>query len=280
MSAPMLTLLQDSVHYCMISSRIDDSIAICPLINDAEREEYDKALLEWYRASSVQQLPTDAQAEPITANRNTLRWRYRLLRVSLYRPVLLAHAMCKATFTTLDHRHTIAIEKCRELTSELINDIGSTWCAEKPCQVSGCGAAWFLYQATMVPLLSLFCSFDSDAMKVCRQQVEAAMSLFSELHLWAPMADSALEEVGLIYQASQRQRSPTESATTQSITPTQLDVNGGDAHAELTDPSFYFNRCSPNALGNSFTLTQAANWDNSDCLFDLQDFTWDFEGCG
>ena len=264
----------------MISTRIDEAMAISPLIGEAERKDYDSALLAWYKSSTVQQPPSNEPAERISVNRNDLRWRYRLLRISLYRSVLLSHAIRKTTFITLDPKQKAAIETCWELTNDLITDIKTTWRGEKPCQVAGCGATWFLYQATMVPLLSLFCSFDLHVKRLCQQQVEGGMSVLSELLLWAPMAEDALKEIGLIYQVSQRRQSPTDSATAQLTIPVRLDLTDEDTAIELIDSSGFFEGWSPNALEISTHFTQAADWERSDCLFDLQDIAWDFDASG
>lgn len=49
----MATLFQDSVEYCMLSTRIEDAMAMSPLIVNDERKELDEALTNWYQTSLV-----------------------------------------------------------------------------------------------------------------------------------------------------------------------------------------------------------------------------------
>lgn len=91
------------------------------------------------------------------------------------------------------------------------------------------------------------------------------------------MAKSALEEVGLIYQASQRQQSQADPATTEPAVSFRLNMNDEVTNAECTDLGNFLNMWSPNVSGNDTSLTQAVE---GDCLLnfgDLQDLPWDFD---
>ena len=207
-STAMLELVQENVRFCIISTRMEDALAVSPLLEEHERHSLDALYLEWYRHSSVQvgSPPADINESPgITILKNVMRWKYLSNRVILHRPVLLWYAMRKVTWDKLPEEKKAAIELCREVCAELINDIASTWRGQKARQMSGWHATWLLYQAAMVPILSLYSDpQDPDVVESCRQQVETAMRTIKDLQSWCPTARSSLEVLIRLYDASKR----------------------------------------------------------------------------
>ena len=108
-------------------------------------------------------------------------------------------------FASISVEKQVAIEKCRDSAAELIADITSSWAGSKPCQMSGWNATWLLYQASMVPLLSLFSDpIDQSVVERCQQQVEIVMAAFVEMRAWSLTAQRSLEVVSKIYEVSKR----------------------------------------------------------------------------
>jgi hypothetical protein len=92
-----------------------------------------------------------------------------------------------------------AIEKCQQLSKIAIEDIAKTWLSH---QMSGWNAVWFLYQATMIPLLSMLWQPQSPAVAEWRDQVQTALRLFEEMHDWSLTARCSKGVVSQIFEAS------------------------------------------------------------------------------
>lgn len=207
-SSALLTLVQENIRFCIISTKMEDALAICPLLDEHERHALDAAHVEWFRHSSVQSQtprPPTNELPGITTLKNVMRWRYHTNRIFLHRPVLLWYAMRKITWDKLSDERRAAIEICREACADLINDIANTWRGNKPCQMSGWNANWLIYQAVMVPLLSLYSDpWDESVVDSSRRQVETAIATMRDLQSWSTTAKRSIEVVARLYEASKR----------------------------------------------------------------------------
>ena len=169
-------------------------------------------MVDWYRnlpapLQASQHTPQQHGYEPpgVIIATSVMRWRYHLTRLSIHRPVLLWYALRRMPFAGISAEKQVAIEKCRDSAAELIADITSSWAGTKPCQVSGWNATWLLYQASMVPLLSLFSdAIDQSVVERCQQQVETVMAALVEMRAWSLTAQRSLEVVSKIYEVSKR----------------------------------------------------------------------------
>lgn len=210
----------------------------------------------------------------VSVVKNVMRWRYLLSRNILHRPVLLWYAMRKIPFESLSPEKKAAVDLCRDVTADLINDIAATWTVQKPCQMSGWNATWLLYQATMVPLLSLF-SDPHDPMIVSksRAQIEVAMSTLTELQGWSTTSRRSLEVVSKIYEASKR-HSPepyepqeysisnirTPAPLNPSARPTYIDTSFASAYS---NPDMFHTNSQEMMMDNMFdSLKWSTSWDS------------------
>ena len=108
-------------------------------------------------------------------------------------------------FASISAEKQVAIEKCRDSAAELIADVASSWGGTKPCQMSGWNATWLLYQASMVPLLSLFSdAVDHSVVDRCQKQVKTVMAALVEMRAWSLTAQRSLEVVSKIYEVSKK----------------------------------------------------------------------------
>jgi hypothetical protein len=288
-SSVMLELVQENVRFCVISTRMEDALAISPLLEEHERHALDALYLEWYRHSSVQldsPRPNMDESPGITTLKNVMRWKYLLNRIILHRPVLLWSALRKISWERVPEEKKAAIELCREVCAELISDISSTWRGQKPCQMSGWSATWLIYQAAMVPLLSLYSDVhDMDLVATSRQQVETAMRTVKELQNWCPTARRSFEVLSRLYEASKRHAAvvqepqeiyipnamgtPMSSGTpaplmhpqpTSAMRPTYIDVSFANAHSHPEDLSTANQELF---MDNMFdTLNWSTSWDS------------------
>lgn len=219
-SHALLSLVRENIRFCEISTTMEDGLACSPLLDETERQGLEAMYCEWFKNSSVGAAAstprsTAIESPGLTTLKNVMRWRYYTNRIYLHRPALLWYAMRKMKWEKLSSEKKGAVELCREACADLINDIATTWRGQKPCQMAGWNANWLMYQAVMVPLLSLY-SDPSDAALVrsSRQQVETVMATMRDLQMWSTTAKRSLEVVVRLYESSKQSDDSTSAAST------------------------------------------------------------------
>ncbi|KUI55118.1 Lactose regulatory protein LAC9 [Cytospora mali] len=189
--------LIENIKFCKIATAIQDSLAVAPLLPTEDRHNLDGQLVSWYSGLSWLLRTTDPCAEPLYIARCIMKWRYQNLRMLLHRPVLLSLASANAQ-AAADVEFG-AIETCRELAKQTIEDIAREWTRN---QMSGWNAAWFLYQAAMVPLVSVFWQCNSPRVPEWNKQIEAVIELLDSMDDWSLAARRSREVVWRMYEAS------------------------------------------------------------------------------
>ncbi|KAJ9155021.1 Fungal-specific transcription factor domain-containing protein [Pleurostoma richardsiae] len=189
--------LIENIKFCKIATQIQDVLAISPLLRTEDRCNLDSQLLNWYSNLPWLLRTTDPCAEPLYMARCIMKWRYQNLRLLLHRPVLLSLASSNA-----QHAAEVdieALETCRELAKQTIEDVAREWTRN---QMSGWNAVWFLYQAAMVPLVSVFWQWNSPRVPDWNKQIETILELLEAMEEWSLAARRSREVVWRMYEAS------------------------------------------------------------------------------
>ncbi|PGG97353.1 hypothetical protein AJ79_09224 [Helicocarpus griseus UAMH5409] len=253
--------LAENSRFCKIATQVGDALAASPLVNYPEMVNLDNQLVEWYNNLPPLLKTHEPCPDTVSTTRTIMRWRYQSQRILLHRPVLLSYAMRRIPYVALRAEERIAIEKCRLVANETIRDISS---ATRLNQMSGWNAVWFIFQATLVPLLGLFVA-DNTAIDPtatidsCRAQVEIAMIALARMQFWSPTAKRTLEVVSRIFEAANRSR--TESTTTQSAPPPAAPAL---STAQEMPPPGHFDQVQLSNVGNVspfFEETGQNMWD-------------------
>jgi hypothetical protein len=157
--------------------------------------------------------------------RLSAKWKYQNLRIILYRPILMEATLRRVAFQELHSDQKVCVRKCQSLASQAIENIASEWMQN---QYSGWPAVWFLFQACIIPLLSLH-GFRDDTQQSedwC-QQVLKAIRLFKEMEQWSIAAHKTHELVSLLYDAYRESlasnANPLESTSTCMSSASHLD---------------------------------------------------------
>lgn len=225
--AAMLPLIEN-IKFCKIATSIQDMLAVSPLLTTEERHSLDSQLVNWYSNLPWPLRTTDPCAEPLYIARCIMKWRYQNLRMLIHRPVLLSLASSNATAAT--EADIAAVEMCRELAKHTVDDIAREWSRN---QMSGWNAAWFLYQAAMVPLVSVFWQWNSPRVPEWHKQIESIIELLEAMEDWSLAARRSREVVSRMYEAS-RTIASTRGRSEAPMTPTSLRGFGGLTQAELS----------------------------------------------
>ena len=165
--------------------------------------------------------------EVLKTPRAIMHWRYQNLRMLMHRPFLLAAALRRAPYSSMSAEEKVAVGRCRIIAGQSIADINAT-CQEE--LIAGWNAVWMMYQAVMVPLVSLFsylsspmvytsdinpgrniessegaaCAAtggDEDAEK-WREQIQTALQFFDRMQRYSVAARKSKDFVERLYEAS------------------------------------------------------------------------------
>ncbi|KAH6856499.1 fungal-specific transcription factor domain-containing protein [Chaetomium sp. MPI-CAGE-AT-0009] len=219
--------LIENIKFCKIATQIQDMLAITPLLNTEDRCNLDAQLVAWYTSLPWLLRTTDPCAEPLYMARCIMKWRYQNLRMLLHRPVLLSLASSGLNpHTQACDADLAAIETCRDLAAQTIDDIAREWARN---QMSGWNAVWFLYQAAMVPLVSVFWQWGSPRVPEWLKQIEAVLDLLEVMEEWSLAARRSREVVWRMYEAARQLVAQQRASASPSI---QVLTGGGAAGAE------------------------------------------------
>ena len=178
--------LVNSIQFVKTATRIQDLLATKPLLSMEELTTEDAELVKWHdelppilryvlpRSSITSALHTSDLTTPngsasfqtgqsqafedgtcpalLRTPRAIMHWWYLNLRILMHRPYLIAASLCRVPEASLTEQDIYAIQKCRMLAGQAIMTIDQT------CQdtlIAGWNAVWLMYQAVMVPLISL-----------------------------------------------------------------------------------------------------------------------------
>ncbi|UKZ60643.1 uncharacterized protein TrAtP1_001914 [Trichoderma atroviride] len=212
-----------------------------PLLKTADRSHLDSLLVDWYNNLPWLLRSTEPCVEPLHLSRSIMIWRYWNLRMLLYRPVLLTLA-CK-TQSPIEEQDVVAVQTCQNAARETIDSISLGWTRQ---QMSGWNAVWFLYQAAMIPLVSILWQPDSPSVVQWRAQVESILDLFEAMQDWSLTARRSRDVVSRLLEASSqisnvRQGAGLDVASLQKGGPSGEVLSGfwGSEGADAAFPSGY-----------------------------------------
>ncbi|ROT38716.1 fungal-specific transcription factor domain-containing protein [Sodiomyces alkalinus F11] len=255
--------LIENIKFCKIATQIQDMLAISPLLHTEDRCNLDGQLVNWYSNLPWLLRTTDPCAEPLYIARCIMKWRYQNLRMLLHRPVLLSLANSTSNsglvLAHVAEQDIAAIETCRELAKQTIEDVSREWSRN---QMSGWNAVWFLYQAAMVPLVSIFWQWNSPRVPEWNKQIETILDLLEAMEDWSMAARRSREVVWRMYEAS---RHPNLRSESQSQSPV-LQAMGAEQNtmimaAEAADLHMSPIGLEPEGMGMMGMLDQHGLWD-------------------
>ena len=227
--------LIENIKFCKIATQVQDMLAITPLLRAEDRCSVDNQLVNWYNNLPWLLKTTDPCAEPLYIARCIMKWRYQNLRMLLHRPVLLSMAS-NGSAAQLTRQDLAAVETCRELAKTTIEDIAREWTRN---QMAGWNAVWFLYQAAMIPLVSIFWQCNSASVPAWQKQIETILELLDAMEDWSLAARRSREVVWRMYEAS-RQPSVLRGDGTVPATAAEqgLILSGGDMDFHMSPIEF------------------------------------------
>lgn len=283
-----------NIELCKIATKVQDAFATRPMLRFEELFTLDAELVRWkdelppllrdVMEDLQSSQPSGSQGHTVTPStllrgnpfdfsqpperdhtacpevlktpRAVMHWRWQNLRMLMHRPFLLAAALRKSSHATVSPEEKVAVGRCRLIAEQTIHDIVAT-CHDE--LIAGWNAVWLMYQAVMVPLVSLFAQLtspesqgdtsrgkspdgtrgsDGDVTK-WQHQVETAISFFEKMHRFSVAAKKSKDVVERLYEASKHmsafnERLPyQQEANTATERPHRLDPIATDRSLEL-----------------------------------------------
>ena len=197
----ILPLIHNS-EFCKIGTRIQDRLVEQPLLKYEEMAQLDADIVRWHDELPSILSNTEEPSPPFLKRvRFVMKWRYQNIRIVLHRPVLLSTALRRTPFAGLSAEEKVTVGKCRIIAAKTIEDMSKECPADL---ISGWNAVWFTYQASMVPLVSLFSDGSNpDEVEKWRNSVEIALKFFDRIKPYSIAAKRSLDVVARLYEAYQ-----------------------------------------------------------------------------
>ncbi len=216
----LLRQLAESLKFAKIATRVQDAFAVSPIITTALRRDIDSQLAAWHQSQSWSSSQT---SRPQNANRDKagyqdpvgdeapwrftqslMKWRYQDLRMLLHRPVLLflANGGC-SDWNDCSHDEVVTMEMCLALAIATVEDIEREW---TPSRIAGWKAAWYLHQASMVPLLIILWNPKNMPSKTvlepCLRAIPIVIRLLEAMKPWSLTANRSCALISRVFEAA------------------------------------------------------------------------------
>ncbi|OHX01101.1 fungal specific transcription factor domain-containing protein [Colletotrichum incanum] len=166
--------LRASCMFCHICDQIQHRFAQHARLSAQEAMAFDRELMKWY-ASLPEYLRSPANSPPrLTVAREFMRNRYLSVRLILSRCFLLYlahdHGLKRrggaiSAITEPSPDDMVLVDTCRSVALEAIDAITLHW---TPNRIHVWNSAWYLFQACMVPLLSI--AIETNRRQLSRKQ--------------------------------------------------------------------------------------------------------------
>ncbi|KAI2616338.1 fungal-specific transcription factor domain-containing protein [Hypoxylon sp. NC1633] len=192
-----------SAKFCLICNRIQSRFAQFSRMAISEAVSFDQELQAWYTSlPSVLRSPMNSPSR-LTIAREFMRNRYLNIRLILMRSLILYLAHNRIQKTQLGTEELQIIDACRTVAGEAIDSIALYW---TPNRIHVWNSAWYLFQACMVPLLSMVIENsrsdpNAESLASARASLVKALETFSEMKPWMRASDRGPDIVAAIYEA-------------------------------------------------------------------------------
>ncbi|KPM39206.1 hypothetical protein AK830_g7358 [Neonectria ditissima] len=199
------TSLRASCQFCHICNRIQHRFAQSTRINIPEAEALDRELQEWHDSLPPTLKDTINPPPRTTVAIEFLRNRYHNVRLMLSRCFLIYLAYEDPKRHVPSEAEERMANSCRTIAAEAINAIALHWV---PNRIQVWNSAWYLFQACMVPLLSIamenssrWGGAGSDSVVSWYASLNKAIEIFAEMTPWMRTPDRAPDIVAVLFQA-------------------------------------------------------------------------------
>jgi hypothetical protein len=264
------TCLRLSAEFCKISSKIDYRLAQISRLTAREVVAFDNELLTWDQSRPVAFRLGTSLPSNIRFSRDNMIYRLLIARLVVSRPLLLRLAEDPTAASTINMEDVHVLSICREAASTLIDEISANP-SQNRIFVWHC--SWYLFQACMVPLLSIALASrsppweiaDEETINRWRKSLDIAIRKFRDMAPFTRASDRYGEVIEALYAGITRRQD-------------QYPVNQ-QPPSEVTYVPAYTQCPTPNAtfLGEQIIPPQNPfSWLEPDLAFGNEHQSWQF----
>ena len=205
---PMARALDCARSFCVIATRVQHRFAQRSPITTGEIAAFDGQVTDWYRGLPRELANPEECPTRLISSQYIMQNRYFNLRLLLYRPVLLRFANARVPLDSLPVAERDAIQCCWQVASEAINTVATAnYTIDR---IWAWSAVWYMYQATIVLLLSILIDPGRSESEGWKASVEKAIQLFEYAKPWSSAAARSSQVVkGLLDMLTNVQSSTT-----------------------------------------------------------------------
>ncbi|OCT47785.1 putative C6 transcription factor [Cladophialophora carrionii] len=198
------TSLRLSSQFCKISSKIEYRLSQLSRLSAREVLAFESQLLAWEKSRPTMFKAGTACPERVRNVRDSVYHRCQIARIVMSRPHLLRLTEEVATCRSFTDEDWHVVSICRDAASELINSITAN---RLRTRISVWHTSWYLFQACMIPLLSiglndrLPAEAQLEEVAICgyREELERAVRTFKNMAPWTRSTDKYGEVVEALY---------------------------------------------------------------------------------
>lgn len=191
------------VQLCRILEQIEAIYVRTSSPTFEEVSHFDNELLTWFEncppyMKDIELVPDSSKDAMLC-----IKWEYFSARVMLFRTFLLRAALSRKRVDQLPMNPRFATENCRAVARDAINTICDDW---RPYKISCWSAVWYLFQVTLVPLVTLFSEdrHNPTILRECRSLVEKSILHFERMRQWGHTAEQSGRVMRYLYDTSRK----------------------------------------------------------------------------
>ncbi|OTB01142.1 hypothetical protein M426DRAFT_14715 [Hypoxylon sp. CI-4A] len=198
----MAMSLHASARFCLICNRIQNRFAQFNPLTIPEAIAFDEELQAWWTSLPPVIRSVTNSPSRLTNAREFMRNRYLNIRLILKRSLILYLGHSRIQKSLLSTEELQIITTCRIVASEAIDSIALYWI---PNRIHVWNSAWYLFQACMVPLLSIVVEGSrsdpsAESLNLARASLVKALETFSEMKPWMRASDRGPDIVAALYE--------------------------------------------------------------------------------
>ena len=201
--------MRSSASFCRIAARIQDRMARLPMISLSELKRLDEELLEWRGCLDPVMRNSRQAPERVRAACLLLHYRFLNQRMTLYRPYLFIHSIKgNSNEDRPSESITATAHTCCEIAQDSIRFIAESW---YPNQLLAWNSSWFLFQASLVVLLTLVSAQSPDRTLSLESSIIQCLTHLDRMRRWRGPAGQTHDLISFIFNARENSKNPWES---------------------------------------------------------------------
>jgi transcriptional regulatory protein GAL4 len=189
--------VSDQARFHLMTSEIYARVISLPFPSARELLQLDEERINaWY---SIWTMEADKVEARFILSRSVMEWRYRNLRVIMFRPFVIRRVlqarMRQKTAPQLESATDIAIARCLAEAKASIISINTFWTAGRRTCMASWYALYFLFQASMIPSVCLRNDPTSSMAQDWREQLDLALNVMQSMFSINPSSRECHEVV-------------------------------------------------------------------------------------